>query len=355
MLGLTLAEWLWYGVGGLIALVGVGLVVLALVRPRGPRGRHCPKCLYDMRSTKEMRCPECGHDARSERAMLRRQFRWRWATFGVLMMFIGTGVGAHGYARQQTHGWWSLMPTDVLLNAVGYPGTGDVVAELRLRFRTPPLPLDSAEEQARFLRALERLHRTRPPPDKLMSAPSKAINRVWLESSMGRTVFERVEPALLRERGERLIDSSDPEVRNLALTYMAGAGRGMGAIPPLDDRWRQAAIDRVARPPIPARGTGRQWLPLVPTEFEDDTHALIVLLMCEDMSDPDAWSPILDEPLRIYFLPLERALYSAKTSLHDHQRRNVDAFLEALADSAVSWSDRVRSDLDRALGTRRFK
>ncbi len=133
MFGFTIAELFWYGTGGVLALAGVGVVIGVLVRSRRPAWRHCPGCLYDMRATQGMQCPECGREARSERAMLRRGIRKRGLIPGAALLALGTIVATHGYARQQPRGWWSLMPTVVLVEMVGL-GQREAAIALHDRF-----------------------------------------------------------------------------------------------------------------------------------------------------------------------------------------------------------------------------
>ncbi|TVQ61984.1 MAG: hypothetical protein EA378_05835 [Phycisphaerales bacterium] len=346
MFGLTLSEWLWYGAGGVVVAGGLVGLVRTWVCRRRPRWRHCPRCLYDMRATGGRRCPECGGEARSERAMFRARSRRRHVVAGLAMLLIGAGIAIHGYTRQQAQGWWSLVPTAVLLEAVGRPGSGEASAVLRSRLaQARPPAFNSLEEQRRHLRALERLQRTRPSPEALAGAPPTATRRIWLESSMARLVYELADPDLLLEQAERLIGSDDVETRNMALTLMAGAARDLDSLPPLGEHWKQAAESRLGRPPAPGRGSGRQREPLVPLEYEDDTQALIVLLACEDMSDPNAWSALLGEGMRIYFAPLINAINLAQTSPHEHHRRHAEAFTRALDDSGLGWVEHVRRRL----------
>lgn len=144
MFGFTIAELFWYGTGGVLALAGVGVVIGVLVRSRRPAWRHCPGCLYDMRATQGMQCPECGREARSERAMLRRGIRKRGLIPGAALLVLGTIVATHGYARQQPQGWWSLMPTVVLVEMVGL-GQREAASALHDRFsaRSPGVSIGS--------------------------------------------------------------------------------------------------------------------------------------------------------------------------------------------------------------------
>jgi HEAT repeat protein len=108
-----LTDWLFWGLGGALALAGLWLLYWSLFHDRSRGRRRCPKCWYDMSGAEGRRCPECGREAKSDRRMLRTRRRWRLAALGPLLLFGGlfTGWGPRVYRD----GWMSATPTAALI------------------------------------------------------------------------------------------------------------------------------------------------------------------------------------------------------------------------------------------------
>lgn len=91
---------IWWIGGGVVAGVGLALLVWALIGDRSRGRKRCPKCWYDMSSTPRREegefvgwvCPECGRRTIADRDMFRsRRQLWKLA-LALTLMFGGIGV-----------------------------------------------------------------------------------------------------------------------------------------------------------------------------------------------------------------------------------------------------------------------
>jgi len=103
---------LWLSVG-LLAAIGLALLIWALVGDRSRGRRRCPKCWYDMRGSPTLRCPECGHVVWNEGELYRSRRRRKTAWLAILMLLATVALPI--VQRVRTHGWPSILPTSVLL------------------------------------------------------------------------------------------------------------------------------------------------------------------------------------------------------------------------------------------------
>ena len=120
-------EWVWQVTGWLLCALGVVVMVWALFWDRARGRRRCPGCWYDMsgavataREGQEIWvCPECGRVVERERQFSKTRRRWRLAGAACLILILGAASLASVVYR---NGWWSLVPTKVLVDV--YPLSG---------------------------------------------------------------------------------------------------------------------------------------------------------------------------------------------------------------------------------------
>ncbi|MCH7545887.1 MAG: hypothetical protein IID30_05725 [Planctomycetes bacterium] len=103
-------DWVWYGAGAVLALLGLALAYWSLLHDRARGRRRCPKCWYDMSSPgpDPLTCPECGRIAKSEKKLFKTQRRWGWAIVA-LFFFIGA-ISLSLTPQVKREGWLSIVP-----------------------------------------------------------------------------------------------------------------------------------------------------------------------------------------------------------------------------------------------------
>lgn len=147
----TGGDWIYWLVGGLLAVAGGVLLLWAWLWDRS-RGRlRCPKCWYPMegvpagpvgvdddgRATgSAWTCPECGKRTLGEGKLRKTRRRKRWASLAVAMLVAAWGVWKLPEARRR--GLVSYVPTTILIltHELAYKynwGGSDVGGELLLR------------------------------------------------------------------------------------------------------------------------------------------------------------------------------------------------------------------------------
>ena len=104
--------WLYWLIGGVVALGGLVLLAWALLWDRARGRRRCPRCWYDMAGVPGLLCPECGREARAEKRLKRTRRRWRWAVGAVLAVALGLGTAA--WPQYNSAMWVRGVPSIVL-------------------------------------------------------------------------------------------------------------------------------------------------------------------------------------------------------------------------------------------------
>ncbi|MBC7771012.1 MAG: HEAT repeat domain-containing protein, partial [Pyrinomonadaceae bacterium] len=104
--------WLSYLIGGGLAVLGAGIIVVAMFRNRSRGRKRCPRCWYDMSASPTLKCSECGRAARSPRHLLKTRRHWRWVFAGMMVVLLG-GVTAIAPAAY-TGKWVEYTPASVL-------------------------------------------------------------------------------------------------------------------------------------------------------------------------------------------------------------------------------------------------
>jgi len=121
-------DWLFYAIGGVIALGSIWLFVWALFRDRARARFRCPRCWYDLTGaegaapTVPVTCSECGRVTAKTRSLRKTRRRWGSAALA-LVMLLGSGAIAN-YPKVNRYGWLSLVPTWFLIDTMprfGYP------------------------------------------------------------------------------------------------------------------------------------------------------------------------------------------------------------------------------------------
>ncbi len=107
------ASAIYFGSAAAAALLGLALLVWAMFADRARGRKRCPKCWYDMSAALNLRCPECGREVKHEKQLLKTRRRWKVA-FVTLLPFLIAGFLAV-QPKVQRDGWWSIMPTTVML------------------------------------------------------------------------------------------------------------------------------------------------------------------------------------------------------------------------------------------------
>lgn len=113
---------IWWIGGGVVVAMGLALLVWALIGDRSRGRKRCPKCWYDMSSTPQREegefvgwvCPECGKRITEEHRMLRSRPVKRSVFVAVVVMAVGLLLIAQ--PRVQRLGWWSIVPSAVLVS-----------------------------------------------------------------------------------------------------------------------------------------------------------------------------------------------------------------------------------------------
>jgi hypothetical protein len=118
MLASPFDSWILLAIGSTVVAAGLFLLLWSLFSDRARGRRRCPKCSYHMRGVPGLTCPECGQTAPEERALFRTRRRWRTAAAASLLLIVGAITLAHTHIRTTQGGWWSALPTPVLLRLV---------------------------------------------------------------------------------------------------------------------------------------------------------------------------------------------------------------------------------------------
>jgi hypothetical protein len=122
MSGVTWTTWVWWLGGGGLLIISLTLLFWALLWDRARGRKRCPRCWYDMSAATTLTCSECGKTVKRPRKLLKTRRHKRWALVALL------GVVASGYLAMQPRvrdrGWWSLVPSNVLI--AGLPLARDV-------------------------------------------------------------------------------------------------------------------------------------------------------------------------------------------------------------------------------------
>lgn len=113
--------WMYYP-AAFLAVLGLLLLFLALLRDRSRGRQRCPKCWYDMsgNATTPARCPECGHIAQTPAELLKTRRRWLWVLPALLLIapiFIVAGA-LHGAKL-----YYAVMPRWKLVEAASSGGS----------------------------------------------------------------------------------------------------------------------------------------------------------------------------------------------------------------------------------------
>ena len=136
------SEWLYWGSGSILAVLGSLLLLWSLFSDRSRGRKRCPKCWYDMSNATAdapLRCPECGNQSKSARKLHKTRRRWKWA-FASFIPFLGAGYLAV-QPKVRENGWISITPNTVLV--------------LSLRLPDPTWALNELDERKGELLALD--------------------------------------------------------------------------------------------------------------------------------------------------------------------------------------------------------
>jgi hypothetical protein len=121
-------DWVFFTIGGVIALGAIWLLVWALFRDRARAKFRCPRCWYDLTAvggaapTVPVTCSECGRVITKAKHLRRTRRRWRYALLAAVVL-VGSGVVAY-YPSAHRNGWLSIVPTWFLIDSMpvfGYP------------------------------------------------------------------------------------------------------------------------------------------------------------------------------------------------------------------------------------------
>ncbi|MEX2217115.1 MAG: hypothetical protein WD749_00015 [Phycisphaerales bacterium] len=119
-----ITEWAAVLAGVPLALAGVVVVGLALLRDRARGRARCPRCWYELTpmvggalpepaSFAGVVCPECGRSVVRARRLYRTRRHWRWAGVGVLVLGVGAWLAAWPWARGGE--WRRWLPDTALI------------------------------------------------------------------------------------------------------------------------------------------------------------------------------------------------------------------------------------------------
>lgn len=110
-------DWLFWTLGGVLAVSGAAVAAWALLwdraKRRGVVRRRCPRCWYDMTGVPGVTCPECGRSARHERRLAATRRRWRWAAVASAACLVGVVLLATPLFRGDD--WVRHVPSFVLV------------------------------------------------------------------------------------------------------------------------------------------------------------------------------------------------------------------------------------------------
>lgn len=99
--------------GVIVAIMGVGLILHALLADRSRGRRRCAGCWYTMDGTPGLVCPECGREVADEAGLLRTRPHWRRAVCGGVVVLLGAALA--GTPRVVAGGWYATLPTSALV------------------------------------------------------------------------------------------------------------------------------------------------------------------------------------------------------------------------------------------------
>jgi len=129
------ADWLFWGLGGALALAGLWLQYWSLFADRARGRRRCPKCWYDMSGTEGMQCPECGYESANDRRFFRTRRRWRTVLLS-LVVFVAAWL-AWQQPKIRRDGWASIVPNTLIILALRLPDNDWAFAALEKKTSAP--------------------------------------------------------------------------------------------------------------------------------------------------------------------------------------------------------------------------
>ena len=137
----------WYGTIVVLAVCGIGLLILARrIRPSG-NTPHCRRCGYNLTGLTSEHCPECGSDLANRRAVVMGRLRRR----KIVLMTLGWGLlgGALGmpvYHQAKKVDWYAYYPTSFVIADLDSGSPQRVaVADAELRRRIGERSLNQEE------------------------------------------------------------------------------------------------------------------------------------------------------------------------------------------------------------------
>ncbi len=147
---------IWWIGGGVVAVLGLALLVWALIGDRSRGRKRCPKCWYDMSSAPRREegefagwvCPECGKRTTRERELGRTRRRKRWVVFATVLAILG--IFAAAQPRVLKLRWWSVVPAFVLVPLATSIERSNPVAESLFKDLYRRAPLGGLSESQRI-------------------------------------------------------------------------------------------------------------------------------------------------------------------------------------------------------------
>ena len=109
-------DWVWYGAGVVLALLGLALAYWSLLHDRARGRRRCPRCWYDMQAPgpDPLTCPECGHTAKREQDLSKICRSRNKGLMAILLVLVSCVIGTR---PQWLNGQWvHYIPTTVLVH-----------------------------------------------------------------------------------------------------------------------------------------------------------------------------------------------------------------------------------------------
>ena len=180
MAGHDWTSWLYWIGGGLIALLGLFMLIWALWWDRARGRKRCPKCWYDLAGiaaddagASPLTCSECGKRITKLRKLSKTRRRWRWAFIALLLILVPAGVV--GWRETRSFNWNTVKPVWLLKRegTIDSPGGEAARKELVRRMQQDLLKSEQIHDLAEFVLAIQA------DPNAFWQGRSISIDSTW--------------------------------------------------------------------------------------------------------------------------------------------------------------------------------